>query len=130
MINKTHILYSNDLNEIFLLNQLDNNIYEMYRESGLVLKLIGITHTNAMKMIRHYTYINVINYDNKFGGTMGTSKVATKRNAGKFFSEKAIKFLVSRAGKSTAKAIANQLGRTEKSIRRKAEKMGLSLAVK
>jgi predicted ArsR family transcriptional regulator len=49
-------------------------------------------------------------------------------NAGKPFSDKAVGYLVSRAGRMSAKSIANVLGRTEKAIRRKAEKLGLSLA--
>jgi len=53
----------------------------------------------------------------------------TVRNAGKPFSEKAVSFLLKNAGKRSAVSIANQLGRTEKSIRRKAEKLNLSLAV-
>lgn len=53
----------------------------------------------------------------------------TTRNAGKPFSEKAVSFLVKNAGKRKASSIASQLGRTEKSVRRKAEKLGLSLAV-
>ena len=53
----------------------------------------------------------------------------TLRNAGKPFTEKAVAFLLKNAGKRSAKSIAGQLGRTEKAIRRKAEKLGLSLAV-
>lgn len=51
------------------------------------------------------------------------------QNAGKPFSEKATNFLVSRAGEMPARSIARILGRTEKAIRRKAEKLGLSLAL-
>lgn len=53
----------------------------------------------------------------------------TPRNAGKPFSVKAVSFLTKNAGKRSAVSIANQLGRTEKAVRRKAEKLGLSLAV-
>jgi len=53
----------------------------------------------------------------------------TTRNAGKPFSEKAVSFLVKNAGKRSASSIAGQLGRTEKAVRRKAEKLNLSLAV-
>lgn len=53
----------------------------------------------------------------------------TLRNAGKPFSVKAVNFLVSKAGKQPAGSIARQLGRTEKAIRRKAEKLGISLSV-
>ena len=49
------------------------------------------------------------------------------RNAGKPFTERAVNFLTIRAGKQSASSIARQLGRTEKSVRRKAEKLGLSL---
>lgn len=49
------------------------------------------------------------------------------RNAGKPFTERAVNFLTTRAGKQSASSIARQLGRTEKSVRRKAEKLGLSL---
>jgi hypothetical protein len=56
------------------------------------------------------------------------SKLAL-RNAGKPFSTKAVGFLVSKAGKQPATSIARQLGRTEKAVRRKAEKLGISLAV-
>ena len=51
------------------------------------------------------------------------------RNAGKPFTDKAVTFLVKNAGRRSASSIASQLGRTEKSVRRKAEKLGLSLAV-
>lgn len=53
----------------------------------------------------------------------------TLRNAGKPFTDRAVNFLIERAGVQTAGSIARQLGRTEKSIRRKAEKLGVSLAV-
>ena len=45
------------------------------------------------------------------------------------FSSAAINFLVSNAGKRSATSIASQLRRTVKSVRRKAEKLGLSLRV-
>ena len=45
------------------------------------------------------------------------------------FSNKAVNFLVTNAGKRSASSIASQLRRTEKSVRRKAEKLGLSLRV-
>lgn len=51
------------------------------------------------------------------------------RNAGKPFSPRAVEFLLKKAGKMRARSIANVLGRTEKSVRRKAEKLGVSLAV-
>lgn len=55
--------------------------------------------------------------------------VKTLRNAGKPFTVKAVSFLENNAGLMTATSIAGRLGRTIKSIRRKAEKLGLSLAV-
>lgn len=51
------------------------------------------------------------------------------RSAGKPFSPRAVSYLLKNAGKMKASSIANVLGRTEKSIRRKAEKLGVSLAV-
>jgi len=51
------------------------------------------------------------------------------RNAGKPFSLKAESYLAKNAGSMAAGSIANVLGRTEKAIRRKAEKLGLSLAL-
>lgn len=54
---------------------------------------------------------------------------AQARNAGKVFSSNATTFLVKNAGKMKAKSIAGILGRTVKSVRRKAEKLGLSLSV-
>ena len=57
------------------------------------------------------------------------SNLINKRNAGKPFTFKATNFLVKKAGKMPAHSIANVLGRTEKAVRRKAEKLGLSLAV-
>ena len=57
-----------------------------------------------------------------------TSSTVT-RNAGKLFSVKAVGFLVSKAGTLSAKSIAGRLGRTTKAVRRKAEKLGISLSV-
>ena len=54
---------------------------------------------------------------------------ASTRNAGKAFSERAVLFLVRNSGRMSARAIAGRLGRTVKSVRRKAEKLGLSLSV-
>jgi len=53
----------------------------------------------------------------------------TPRNAGKSFSVKATAFLENNAGYLTTKQIASRLGRTSKSIQRKASKLGVSLAV-
>ena len=53
----------------------------------------------------------------------------TTRNSGKLFSTKAVSFLLDSAGIITASSIASRLGRTTKSVRRKAEKLGVSLAV-
>lgn len=53
----------------------------------------------------------------------------TTRNAGKPFSDKAVAFLVNNAGNMSAKSIAGRLGRTTKAVRRKAEKLGVSLAI-
>jgi len=58
-----------------------------------------------------------------------TQTTGTLRNAGKPFTDKAVNFLLNKAGVQPASSIARQLGRTEKSIRRKAEKLGISLAV-
>lgn len=58
-----------------------------------------------------------------------SSKKSVPRNAGKPFSEKAESFLVESAGALPAKSIAGKLGRTVKAVRRKAEKLGVSLAV-
>ena len=55
--------------------------------------------------------------------------VITPRNAGKPFSEKATSFLLDNAGSLSATSIAGRLGRTVKAVRRKAEKLGLSLSV-
>lgn len=56
-----------------------------------------------------------------------TSQVKVVRNAGKPFSDKALTFLINNAGVMKASSIAGRLGRTTKAIRRKAEKLGLSL---
>lgn len=45
------------------------------------------------------------------------------------FSGKAVNFLASNAGKMSANSIARRLRRSTKSVRRKAEKLGLSLRV-
>ncbi len=55
--------------------------------------------------------------------------VNSLRNSGKPFSIKAVNLLYSKAGVLSAAVIAKRLGRTEKSIRRKAERIGLSLAL-
>lgn len=62
----------------------------------------------------------------KTGSTGGSGST---RNAGKLFSEKAVNFLVSNAGVLSAKSIAGRLGRTTKAVRRKAEKLGISLSL-
>lgn len=46
------------------------------------------------------------------------------------FTKGSVEFIVMNAGKITAKDIADKLERSEKSIRRKAEKIGISLRVK
>ncbi len=58
-----------------------------------------------------------------------TTTSRSTRNAGKVFSERATNFLILSAGTLSANAIAGILGRTTKSVRRKAEKLGLSLSV-
>ena len=60
---------------------------------------------------------------------MAVSTITTPRNAGKVFSSRATSYLVRNAGLMSAKSIAGVLGRTEKAVRRKAEKLGISLAV-
>lgn len=57
------------------------------------------------------------------------SSSTTTRNAGKLFSDRAVDFLVKNAGVLSAKSIAGRLGRTTKSVRRKAEKLGVSLSL-
>ena len=51
------------------------------------------------------------------------------RNAGKAFTTRGTLFLLNNAGTLSARAIAQILGRTEKAVRRKAEKLGVSLSV-
>jgi len=46
---------------------------------------------------------------------------------GTVFSTNSVRFLEKNAGKMSARSIAAVLHRTEKSVRRKAEKLGLSL---
>ena len=58
-----------------------------------------------------------------------TTNTTNTRNAGKVFSDKATGFLLASAGVISARKIANRLGRTVKSVRRKAEKLGLSLSL-
>lgn len=58
-----------------------------------------------------------------------TTTTTNTRNAGKPFSGRATNFLVSNAGSLSARSIAGRLGRTVKAVRRKAEKLGLSLSV-
>lgn len=53
----------------------------------------------------------------------------TATRTGKKFTTGSLGFLVNNAGKMSAKSIAKVLHRTEKSVRRKAEKLGLSLRV-
>jgi hypothetical protein len=53
----------------------------------------------------------------------------TPRNTGKKFTLRASLVLMDLAGIKSAASIATRLGRTTKSIRRKAEKLGLSLRV-
>lgn len=60
---------------------------------------------------------------------MARSMTTQPRNAGKPFSVKAESYLVDNAGVLSAKSIAGRLGRTVKAVRRKAEKLGISLAV-
>ena len=58
-----------------------------------------------------------------------TTTSSSTRNAGKAFSDRAVNFLILNAGSLSAKSIAGRLGRTTKAVRRKAEKLGLSLSV-
>ena len=58
-----------------------------------------------------------------------SSSNSNVRNAGKLFSDRAVNFLVNNAGVLSAKSIAGRLGRTTKSVRRKAEKLGISLSL-
>lgn len=48
----------------------------------------------------------------------------------KRFTESSIIYIINMAGKMSARSIANVLHRSEKSIRRKAEKLGISLKVR
>jgi len=50
------------------------------------------------------------------------------RNAGKFWTSKAVSFLKKKAGRKSTKFIASRLGRTTKAVQRKAETLGISLA--
>lgn len=61
---------------------------------------------------------------------MSMNSNGTNTRTGKKFTSGSVNFLTSNAGKMSAKSIANILHRTEKSVRRKAEKLGLSLKVK
>lgn len=58
-----------------------------------------------------------------------TGTTGSTRNAGKVFSERAVNFLILNAGTLSASSIAGRLGRTTKAVRRKAEKLGISLSV-
>ena len=58
-----------------------------------------------------------------------TTTNTSTRNAGKTFSDRALNFLIGNAGLMSAKSIAGRLGRTTKSVRRKAEKLGVKLSV-
>jgi len=58
-----------------------------------------------------------------------TTTVTNTSSAGKAFSVQATNFLIMNAGSRSARSIAAQLRRTVKSVRRKAEKLGLSLAL-
>lgn len=55
--------------------------------------------------------------------------VTSPRNAGKVFTAQATNYLVNNAGVLSAKTIAGRLGRTTKAVRRKAEKLGISLSL-
>lgn len=58
-----------------------------------------------------------------------TNSSGLTRNAGKVFSNRATLFLIRNAGTMSAKSIAGRLGRTVKAVRRKAEKLGISLSL-
>jgi hypothetical protein len=62
---------------------------------------------------------------------MASTTTTTKqpRNAGKVFSSNAEIYLINNAGRMSAKSIAGVLGRTVKAVRRKAERLGVSLAL-
>lgn len=53
----------------------------------------------------------------------------TETRLGKKFTEGSVSFIRKNAGKMTAKKMASVLHRTTKSVRRKAEKLGISLRV-
>lgn len=59
----------------------------------------------------------------------GSITKSNVRNAGKLFSDRAVNFLIVNAGTLSAKSIAGRLGRTTKAVRRKAEKLGISLSL-
>lgn len=48
----------------------------------------------------------------------------------KKFTERSVNFIRKNAGKMSAQSIANVIHRSEKSVRRKAEKLGISLRVR
>jgi hypothetical protein len=54
----------------------------------------------------------------------------TSTRLGKKFTEGAVKFMRRNAGRMTATKMASVLHRTTKSVRRKAERLGLSLKVR
>lgn len=56
------------------------------------------------------------------------TKVVT-RSYGKPFSLRAVRFLLNNAGTMSTTGIANRLGRTVKSIRNKASRLGVSLTL-
>ena len=56
-------------------------------------------------------------------------KKTMPRNAGKLFTTTAVDFMYTNAGTLSATTIAKRLGRTVKSVRRKAEKLNLSLSL-
>ena len=58
-----------------------------------------------------------------------TTTNTSTRNAGKVFSTRAVSFLIRNAGTLSTRSIAGRLGRTVKAVRRKAEKLGISLSV-
>ena len=53
----------------------------------------------------------------------------TNTRKGKAFTSGTVSFIVTNAGKMTVKNMAKVLHRTEKSIRRKAERLGIKLKV-
>ena len=50
-------------------------------------------------------------------------------NQGKPYTSKTVSFLITHAGSTSVTTIAKKLGRSVKGVRRKAEKLGLSLRV-